>query len=287
MKDAQLPYLLRSDPGTPEEAPVDLAAPVQSALRQALSEDVDLMDDIFAALPDHAPNQQLQALLRSELSEPIDISNAVLESLPDQRLTSLLNGALASDTDVVEDVLSALPDARLSQLLQENLGTPVDFSDAVLDSLPDARLTAALREALSLPVDVSGAVMAQIAPRRPQLRVLAGGRGRHQAPAPQPEVVAIPQNREHLWRWLPLGVLAAGAAILLLTLIQSSSSPSSDPLAAHQPPASDVFALNAHNDASVDIAFAASSVQVMQFDDDGPTFILVDEDAPPNPTVPM
>jgi hydroxypyruvate isomerase len=235
-------------------------------LQTVIAEEVDFADDILAALPDAGLTHALHAVV----AEEVDFADDILAALPDAKLTHALQAAVAEEIDFADDIFAALPDAKLTHALQVAVAEEIDFADDILAALPDAKLTHALQTAVAEEVDFSANIMAAISPSRSQSI---------RTSSQQPEApLSRPAPARH--RFLRAASLVAAPVAALLALVVLFWPPA--------PIAPEPFALLDHNEAQVeDIAFAASAVQVMQFEEDGPTFILVDEGEPSNNQVPL
>lgn len=233
-------------------------APLGAALRDALSPPpMDFAGDILAAL----------APAKAAAAEPTAAAEvAAVAADPDLELSAFFDGVLDGDrkTAVVARLKSDIGARATLQawadngrLLREGVAKDVDVWPEVARAIgtePDhvsgwEPVAAQIREAFaSIPhIDVSGAVQAAIEPRLARM----------------PRWASL---------WVPLAGFAVAAALLFAVLPtpRSGSALVSDMGA---------FALSARNDADVEQIEAAEDVvvQVMQFEDGGPTFILVDE----------
>lgn len=125
----------------------------------------------------------------------------------------------------------------------------------------------------------------QAARPRPALRLLYGGAHRRgeAARSPAPAAMPAPEAPSGWQSWRPMiPVVVAIAALMLLVLrIVVPPGVQVDPL-------SEAFALSELNTADVeDVEAWTASVQVMQFEENGVTFILIDEGEPSPQPVPM
>lgn len=231
-----------------------------------------LADGVLGALVLPALPEVGEALRAAQIPAP-DVSEAVMSGLPDDRLGALLRGALVDAADLsgaADAVMSGLPDDRLGVLLRRGL----------------APLTgeAARAAAEAVAEDVMDGLPRPARPR-PALRLLYGGAHRQRAArapqaAPEPEAAPAPSTGWRSWRPM-IPVVAAMAALFLLVLriVVPAEEIPADPAA---------FALGATNAAEVeDVEAWAASVQVMQFEENGVTFILIDEGEPSTQTVPL
>lgn len=250
-------------------------------LRGALADPADVADGVMGALALPALPEVGEAL-RAALPAPgltPDLSGAVMAGLPDGRLGDLLRGALGA-----------------ADLSAADLGAP-DLSEAVMAGLPDGRIGDLLRrglvgersgEAARIEAEAAAEDVMDALPRparaRPALRLLYGGAHRQRTSrAPQaPEQEAAPAPSPGWRSWRPMiPVVAAMAALFLLVLriVVPADEIPADPGA---------FALGETNAAEVeDVEAWAASVQVMQFEENGVTFILIDEGEPSPQAVPL
>ncbi len=279
--DRMFSSLLRS--GLAGEADEDIADGVMAALnspsfpllREALTGEVGadgVADDVMAALGLSVMPQVGEALREVAASSPADLSGDVMAALPAGE-GALLRAALAGPVDLSGDVMDALPMSGLGELLRAGLtGT---WSGSASDSASDAE-------------EMAEGVMAglpQAARPRPALRLLYGGAHRRgeAARAPAPAAMPAPEAPAGWRSWRPMiPVVVAIAALMLLVLrIVVPPGVQVDPL-------SEAFALSELNTADVeDVEAWTASVQVMQFEENGVTFILIDEGEPSPQPVPM
>lgn len=259
-------------------------AELRAALREALAVPgpCDVAGDVMALLEEDAAWAPLGDALRDALAPPpaLDFAGDVLAALapsrapaapvvvddPDLELSAFFDGALEGErktavaarlkTDAgARATLQAFADQ--GHLLREAVAKDVDVWPAVARGIgtePDhvagwEPIAAQIREAFaSIPqIDVAGAVQAAIEPRLARM----------------PRWASL---------WVPLAGFAAAAALLFAVMpTPRGGGGLVSELGA--------FALSARNDAEVEQIEAAEDVvvQVMQFEDGGPTFILVDE----------
>jgi negative regulator of sigma E activity len=247
--------------------PVDLAADVMALL------DADAAwSPLGDALRDAVRPDDLPALPALVADRGLDIAGAVMAELEQQELSTFFDGELASDRSaVVATRLLRDPAARetlaayagLGEALREQANRPVDVWPAVAEGIgvaPDAvhgwdGLAEQVRNAFAaLPeIDIAGAVMAALEPAK----------------------VRMP-------RWASLGGPLIGfavAAALLFAVLPQMPAVGPSLTAGIAGSISDLR-LAAVNDAQVEDISAPADVvvQVMQFEDGGPTFILVDEE---------
>lgn len=299
--------------------PVDVAdevmssitfADVGAALRDAVSDPVDLADDIFAAIAAEADFAPLGAELRAALAGPaptVDLADAVMARLAAGPGIEEATIDTAPDADAFERELSAYADdeldperiaafearlaadpaarARLEALdtmgeairgatrrgedlwagIAAEIGQPEDVVFGWEDTAAELRAAFA-----ALPkVDVTDAVMREIGAAD------VGTRTAEVVPlrpvAPIPPTTQRPRRAPTWLRYAgPAGMLAMAAAALFALLPGPS-------------PESPALQLATVNDAQVeDIDVPADTVvQVMQFEDGGPTFILIEDPGVP------
>lgn len=259
-------------------------APTGAAMRDALATPpVDLADDVMAAIGQAPPMEDddwapLRAALVDALRAPrIDVADDVLAAIgvavddsAEMELSAYYDGELSPErTAAVAARLLADPLARYELAAFADAGEGLrdatvrgtDLWPAVADGVGVPRdavhgweaVARPLREAFeALPdIDVATAVMAAIEPAR---------------------------HRMPLWASLGapvVGVFAAAAAMLFVVLNLPSSS--------GVKVTASILELGKVNDAQVEEITARndSVVQVMQFEEGGPTFILVDDPGVP------
>lgn len=254
---------------------------MRAQLGAAVLGSVDVADDVMELLVDPSYG----ANLRSAVAVPFDIADAVMDGLADipamermafadgesdpsrraeQANRFLRDGearaAMAEQDQLGAEVRAAVADAAgidVWAAVAGSIGADVDEAE-----VPGWDQTAAmLREAVGARsrIDVADAVMARVAPpvRRP-----------------------VPM-------WASLGIpagLMAAAAAALIALVSGGSPAGPDYTADVRRTVGIDFHLASTNDARVeDIQTAGDLVaQVVRFDDDGPTFIMLDDpdDAP-------
>lgn len=245
-------------------------AELRGALREALAVPgpVDLAGDVLELLMEDAAWAPMGDALRDAVAAPtIDLADAVLDHLDaDLELSAWTDGELAPERKAaVVERLRKDPAARETlafyaesgRHLREALSTKVDVWPGVADAIgADPSGVAGwepvadqLRDAFrAIPeIDIAGAVQAAIEPRL--------------AKWPRWASLAV-----------PLAGFAAAAAMLLAVLPSSLPTQGLGSLA--------TFALAAVNDAQIEEIETAPDVtaQVMQFEEGGPTIILVEED---------
>lgn len=230
---------------------------------------VDLADEVLAGVETPAWSEAL----RAAVMHPVDVTDAVMagiEALPELERMAFGDGELTG-REQAEAAGRFLRDAASRAALAAYAGTGAELREAVggggdVDVWND--VAAAIGAA---PVEVEGweqtasQLRASVAARAPI--DVADIVMRHIQPA---------VRRMPLWASLGgVGALAAAAAALLAIFV-APSAPSSR-LGAELSASS--FLLAAVNDAQVeDIATAGDMVaQVVQFDDGGPTFIILDD----------
>lgn len=258
---------------------------------------VDVRDDVMEVI--EAGFEQLH-FVREALDLEVDLVDSVIDALdtPAVPLRSVLPKAPADLADSIwagiEDadamLLSAFGDGEL-QGTQRGLVSRTALREAGAQSQlqAHARLGAQVREASvhGAPIDLWGAIGAGIGAEGAEPENDVGDELRHAVHAlPQidvaPQVMAAVSPRERsMPRWVALGgpILAmAMAALVLLAVVPKLTLPPSGAsrasIAQFAP-----FQMSAVNDAQVEALETAHDVvaQVVQFDDGGPTFILVDE----------
>ncbi len=238
-------------------------------LREALAGDVDVVQDVFDALDTPAvPLRDVlpdaPADLMASIWAGIEDSDAMLLSAfgdgevhgPRRALvsrTALREAAAQSQLQAHARIGAQVRDAAV-QGAEVDLWAAIGASIGADDVEPENDVGDELREAVSaLPgIDVAAEVMAAVAPRERSMP-----------------------------RWVALGgpiVALAMAALVLLAVVPNLAMPpgaSSKASIAQFAP----FVMSAVNDAQVEDLETAHDVvaQVVQFDDGGPTFILVDE----------
>lgn len=235
-------------------------------IREAVAGPVDVADAVFAALAEDAAFAPVAAALRDAVRAPVDVADDVMAAVdPDGELSAWLDGELPAErAAVVEARLRDDAAARATVAAFEAVGADLraatarngDLWPAVADGIgadPAAvhgweAIGRPLREALAaLPeIDVAGAVMAAVEPARhrmPKWASLAG----------------------------PIVAFAAAAAVLFAVVLPTTA-PGPSTLTSS-------IRLATVNDAQVEEVTAGEDVvvQVMQFEEGGPTFILVDE----------
>ncbi len=305
--EATLPdrVALQADPAAMAE--VDALRGVGDLLRAALEPgEVDLADDVLAAIA-----LEEDTLVRSSLIDAlapagrVDLADLVMAEVDMLEVEAasgaaplgwdeeLLQEALAHHARVslVDEVMATIEAAHpvLEELDAHHVALvdalspegEIDVADAVMAELasmdaPEGWEAAPLVVSLapSIAIDVADAVMAALPPAsvaRPALQVIQGG--------------GVPSRRARALRvtsWL--GVVAAAAAALLVFVPDTTVDPASvAPVAvraAVEPVALDASApLAAVNDARVEALTTGAHVnaQVMQFEEGGPTIIMVEE----------
>jgi anti-sigma factor RsiW len=272
--------------------PVDLAAevmavldaeagwgPLGAELRGSIGVPVDLADQVMASLFAEAEWAPTGNAMRAALAAPsIDIADGVMAALntaseapdPEMELSAYYDGMLSPErTAAVAARLLSDPLARyelaafadVGESLRDATVRGTDLWPAVADGVGVERdalhgwdaVARPLRDAFdALPdIDIATAVMAAIEPAR---------------------------HRMPLWASLgaPVaGLFAAAAAVMFVVLYLPSTG--------GVPVAASILELGKINDAQVEEISARdnSVVQVMQFEDGGPTFILVDDPGVP------
>ena len=270
--------------------PVDLEEDIFSALQllkssagiqEGLVEEVDLEGDIFAALDSPSPG----VVLRAALTAPVEVEAEVLSALAASSLeapfAAILREGLATEVDLEAGVMGAL-EADLRGLLGSNLASEVDLEAGVMGAL-DGDLRGLLQKNLASEVDLEAGVMgalwstepasAQPAKElRPQPKIRSSA-----APQEITRPVAAVAPRRRPWMAAVVSLTAAAAVAFLVVRGLAPATPEA------------AFVLSDRNVAEVEdlSASATASVQVMQFEENGPTFILVDEGAASDKAVPL
>lgn len=257
-----------------DEAAWDLGG----ALRDAVGGPIDVAEGVFEGIALDAPWAHGPAL-REAVSAPVDVADTILADVDEAAwapVGAALVDAVRVEIDAADAVMAVIAEeaafAWIGDVIRDTTARDVDVWAEVADAIGVERdvvhgwdaIAAPLREAYGAAprIDVADAVMAAVADR-----VGAGGA------AEGAEVVPLtPRATPKMPLWASLGapLLAfAAAAALLFTVILPEGGPISP--AAVQ--------LATVNDAHVEEISAAQDVvvQVMQFEDGGPTFILVDD----------
>lgn len=259
---------------------------------------VDLVDGVFDGLAS-APMPELAGAFAA----PVDVADAVLAALA---LPAVQVGAVlpAAPADLAESVWAAVLDAD-SMLLSAFADGEVDGAArarvsrlALRESAAQAelqahgRLAARVQDAVvpSAPLDLWGAIADGIGADAGALEGSEPvGQALRQVLGSLPPIDVAPQvlasvspAASRLPRWASLGaplVSFALAALVLLAVVPALTpqvpAPSANLLAQALP----AFQLSVVNDAQVEDLETSKDVvaQVVQFDEGGPTFILVDE----------
>lgn len=261
------------DPGLEEAVMQALATPGLTVLRQ-LAEPVDLEEGIFSALQ----AESASAGIRKELLEEVDLEGDIFAALDLTSSGALVREALAGSVDLEGDIFAAL-DAKIHRAeLVDVLRAPVDLEAGIFAALDLASSEksrgAALQRALGTHIDLEVGVMGALEekPARPQPKIRSSAAQRDVV---RPATAAAPRRMP----WLAALVSLAAAAAMAFFVLRAEESPSQE----------EAFVLADRNVAEVEdlSASATASVQVMQFEENGPTFILVDEGAAPDKAVPL
>ncbi len=280
MSEELLSRLLRSslvedevDPGLEEAVMQALTTPDLTVLRQ-LAGPVDLEEDIFSALQ----AQSASAGIQKELLAEVDLEGDIFAALDAASPRAPLRAALAEVVDLEGDIFAAL-DATLPRAeLVAALRAPVDLEADIFTSLDLASSEKsrgeALQQALGTDVDLEAGVMGALEAKtaRPSTKIRSSTAQRD---IPRP---ATPSASRRM-PWVAALVSLAAVAAMAFFVLRVGQSPSQE----------DAFVLADRNVAEVEdlSASATASVQVMQFEENGPTFILVDEGAAPDKAVPL
>ncbi len=255
--------------------------PVGAALREAVAAPVDLADAVMAGL-DESAWLPVGAALREAVAVPVDVADAVLAALdPELELSAFADGELAPERmAAVEARLAEDADARArveafaatGDALRGATTRTADLWAGIADGIGAERdavhgwdeIAAPLRAAFAdlPPVDVADAVLAAVAPAE-------------RTAAPAERTVArrtASEDTPGMPRWASLGgpLLAfAIAAAMLFAILPPTPRPGGDAS----------VRLAEVNDAQIEEVSAPADVvvQVMQFEEGGPTFILVDD----------
>ncbi|MFZ5476007.1 MAG: hypothetical protein ACOZNI_04470 [Myxococcota bacterium] len=245
---------------------------LRAALLDALTGQgpVDVVADVMAALDEEAAFAPVGGAIREALSAPVDFTDAIMASVrapdPDLELSAFSDGELPDgravaarlkDDAAARDVLAAW--AHVGHQLREATSEPVDAWPAVAaaidvpaDHVPGWEpIGDQIRAALAGErVDVAGAVMARIDP---------------------------PARRMPKWAslWVPLAGFAAAAALLFAVV----PPPPQEVRDLVHDAALTSLRLQDENDAQVEEITGGENVvvQVVQFEENGPTFIMIDE----------
>lgn len=256
-------------------------AELRDALRAALAVPgpVDVAGEVMGILAEDA-GWGLGGAIREAVGGPVDVADAVMAGV-DEAAWAPIGAAIAEAVRIEIDVADAVmaevdaDDGWLGEALRDATARPVDVWAGVADAIGAERdavhgwdeVAAPLRAAFAaIPkVDVADGVMAAIT--------------RGEAEVAHGEAVEILRAETRggapkmpLWASLGGPLLAfAAAAALLFTVLPPPGPPRPADGAAVQ--------LATVNDAQVEEISAAQDVvvQVMQFEDGGPTFILVDD----------
>lgn len=259
-------------PGEMDELRARLDADVEPLGLAGVAPPVDVADAVMGWLEEEAAFAPVAAALREAVARPVDVVDAVLSGIDDLPAIEVMAFADGESPAEARPGLAARllrdPSARAAIAAQAELGAAlrdavnaheVDVWPAVAEALGvdpwhvegwEATADALRAEiAARAPVDVAGAVLARLDP---------------------------PARRMPAWVSLgvPLGMLAAAAAVLLTVVALA-------PLGEGAAP----FLLASVNDLQVESLETAPEVQaqVLQFDEGGPTIILIDDSREPSP----
>ncbi len=280
------PYPPAADPHEPplteaEVASLSLVDPGADAFRAAFADlQVDVVDGVLDAL--NLPDVGLASVFAGLAEDAsVDLADAVLAGLDDadaMLLSAFGDGELQGDQrarltrhalrDRVAQA-SLRETARTAAQVREATAAPVDLDlwNAVAIGIsaelePELDVGDALRTALRAlpPVDLSASIMAKVSPL----------------------------NRRTT-RWVSYGapfMALAAAAIVLLAIVPGLVGKNSV-LVASLTDVAVPFQIASVNDAQVEDLETSTDVtaQVVQFEDGGPTFILVDDSAPSGGTL--
>lgn len=278
---------------------LDLRAPGERLRALLHGGQVDVADDVMGILGDGF--ERLHAL-REGLQGRVDVADAVFSALdaPAVPLRDVLPAAPAGFADDVwaalgdsdDMLLSAFGDGELDGDLRARVSRSALRQASAQAQLQDhARLGAKLRDAAvagAAEVDLWGAIGASIGAEgaAPELdvgeQVRAAVRSLPRLDVTRGVMAGVTPRQRAMPRWLALGgpiAALAMAAIVLLAVVPNLTMPGVKVGGASLAQVAAPFIMASVNDAQVeDLETAADVVaQVVQFDDGGPTFILVDE----------
>lgn len=265
-----------------ERALVAFESEAPLGLRDALDAEVGAVaDGVFGALDVEAAFVPVAAALAEAVRAPtVDVAEAVLAGLDHAAAMEIM---VFADGEAPAEARPALAarllrdaDARAAIAAQAELGAGIREGVA---AAPAVDAWPAVAEALGVdPWHVEGwdataaALRAEVAARPPV--DVAGA-----------VIARLPVPRREMPRWLslgvPVGVLAAAAAALVLVLVNL---PTVAPRLADSGMVPAQFLLASVNDAHVEALETAPDVQaqVLQFEDGGPTIIFVDDGPAPS-----
>lgn len=278
---------------------LDLRAPGERLRALLHGAQVDVADDVMGIIGDGF--ERLHAL-REGLEGRVDVADAVFGALdaPAVPLRDVLPAAPAGLADDVwaalgdsdDMLLSAFGDGELDGDLRARVSRSALRQASAQAQLQDhARLGAKLRDAAVAgadEVDLWGPIGATIGAEgaAPELDVgeqlRAAVRSLPRLDVSRGVMAGVTPRQRAMPRWLALGgpiAALAMAAIVLLAVVPNLTMPGVKVGGASLAQVAAPFIMASVNDAQVeDLETAADVVaQVVQFDDGGPTFILVDE----------
>lgn len=285
----------------------ELRAPGERLRALLLGAKVDVADDVMGILGDGF--ERLHAL-REGLEGHVDVADAVFEALaaPAVPLRDVLPAAPAGLSDAVwaalgdsdDMLLSAFGDGELDGAVRTRVSRSALRQASAQAQLQDhARLGAKLRDAAvsgAGEIDLWGAIGASIGAEGAASEVDVGDQLRAAVRTlPHVDVTGVvmagvtPRERA-MPRWLAVGgpiAALAMAAVVLLAVVPNLTMPGVKVGGASLAQVAAPFIMASVNDAQVEDLETATDVvaQVVQFDDGGPTFILVDESGAPGGTL--
>ena len=277
----------------------DLRAPGERLRALLLGAQVDVADDVLAILGDGI--ERLHAL-REGLQGDLDVADAVFASL-DLRAVPLRDVLPAAPVGLADDVwaaigdaddmlLSAFGDGELEGAQRSRVSRTALRQSAAQEQLQtQARLGVQVRDAAvsgAADVDLWGAIGASIGAEGAEAEADVGDQLRAAVAALPPVditrgvMAGITPRERAMPRWLAIGGPVAAllmAAVVLLAVVPSLTMPGVKVGGASLAQVAAPFIMASVNDAQVEDLETATDVvaQVVQFDDGGPTFILIDE----------
>ncbi|NOY24291.1 MAG: hypothetical protein GXP62_00300 [Oligoflexia bacterium] len=225
---------------------------------------VDLADDVMLALGLDTATAAARDVLVDALDPGLapDLAPAVLQALglPTDDVGELIHEALdAGDApDLSDDVLAALG-------LSEDAVDGYSVSDALHDSLTTSPI--ALADDVMVALGIGGAARSKAATSRDSLAPLTPRRPRLAPPTRQLRPSASTPGMAR-WRFPAVAVAAAAALVLFFTVGPVGLAPDQQ-----------AFRLAAINHVHIEDLTAGDQVmvQVMQFDENAPTIIFIDD----------
>ncbi len=250
---AQLALLEETDGLRPASAEALALRALGGELRDALSGEIDVADDVMLAIAlndavgggvDVADDVMLAIALNDAVGGGVDVADDVM-------LAIALNDAVGGGVDVADDVMLAIA-------LNDAVGGGIDVAD-------DVMLAIALNDAVGGGVDVADDVMAEINPVAEIVQLRPAAR------------TATPVLAS---RWSAAGgisVVFAMAAAVLFSIANTPRAYQPVEIAAEVKPES--IQVASFNEAEIEDLNTPdnATVTVMQFDEGGPTIILVSD----------